>query len=424
MSIRFYNARILSLCGGTEIIDGELHTDKERISYVGPSLQTPTRTFEREIDLQGNLLLPGFKNAHTHSGMTFLRSFADDLPLLEWLQKQVFPMEAKLSAEDVYWFSKLACLEYLSSGMTANFDMYFFPEAIARASIDCGFRTVMVSGINNFYSSLDELRENYLKFNDFHPLIRYRLGFHAEYTASRELLEGIARLAQELKAPVFAHNSETRAEVEGCYERHGLSPTALMEKLGLFEYGGGGYHCVHMTDEDLDIFRRRGLYAVTNPGSNTKLASGIPRLSEMLRMGVPVAIGTDGPASNNCLDFFREMFLTTGLAKLREEDAAAVPAEEVLQMACVNGARCMGLADCDSLAEGKYADLTVLDLQRPNMQPLNSLVKNIVYSGSKENVRLTMINGRILYEDGEFRLNEEPERIYAEANERIRRMLA
>lgn len=422
MRIRFYHARILSMNGNMEPETGELWTDNEQITYLGPEVQEACPRFDREVDLRGNLLLPGFKNAHTHSAMTFLRSFADDLPLQEWLQKQVFPMEARLSGEDIYWFSRLAMMEYLTSGVTAAFDMYFHPEEMARASVDTGFRTVMVSGLNNFNSSLEELRENYLKFNAFHPLIRYQLGFHAEYTTSRELMEGIAALSRELQAPVFTHNSETKAEVEGCIARSGMTPTGLMEALGMLEYGGGGYHCVYMTDADLEVFRRHGMTVVSNPGSNTKLASGVPRTAEILRMGIPMAIGTDGPASNNCLDMFREMFLLTGLAKLRERDAAAVPAEEVLQMACVNGARCMGLPDCDCLAPGKLADLIVLDLQQPNMQPLNSIVKNIVYSGSKQNVMLTMIHGRILYENGRFDIGEEPERIYREANRRIARI--
>ncbi|MGP1590098.1 MAG: amidohydrolase family protein [Oribacterium sp.] len=422
MRIRFYHARILSMNGNMELETGELWTDNEQITYLGPEVQEACPRFDREVDLRGNLLLPGFKNAHTHSAMTFLRSFADDLPLQEWLQKQVFPMEARLSGEDIYWFSRLAMMEYLTSGVTAAFDMYFHPEEMARASVDTGFRTVMVSGLNNFNSSLEELRENYLKFNAFHPLIRYQLGFHAEYTTSRELMEGIAALSRELQAPVFTHNSETKAEVEGCIARSGMTPTGLMEALGMLEYGGGGYHCVYMTDADLEVFRRHGMTVVSNPGSNTKLASGVPRTAEILRMGIPMAIGTDGPASNNCLDMFREMFLLTGLAKLRERDAAAVPAEEVLQMACVNGARCMGLPDCDCLAPGKLADLIVLDLQQPNMQPLNSIVKNIVYSGSKQNVMLTMIHGRILYENGRFDIGEEPERIYREANRRIARI--
>lgn len=425
MNTRFYNARILDK--DFQIIQGELHVVGNRIAYIGSEKTQDAygeNAWDREIDVKENLLIPGFKDAHTHSAMTFLRSFADDLPLLDWLNKQIFPMEAKLVPEDVYHLSKLAILEYLTSGITSNFDMYFYPEQIAKASVDCGFRTVLVSPMNDFSSSPREMEEDYIKYNAYDPLIRYCLGFHAEYTTSQDRLKEVARLAQKYQAPVFTHNSETEAEVRQCIERNGVTPTQYLDKLGVWEYGGGGYHCVYMTQEDLDIFKRRKLYVVTNPGSNTKLASGIAPVQKMLDLGIPVAVGTDGPASNNCLDMFREMFLVTGLAKLREKDASAVGADQVLKMAVSEGARCCGLDDCDCLAEGKLADLVMIDLHRPNMQPENNLVKNLVYSGSKENVKLTMVNGSILYEDGLFSIGEDPEEIYAKANEIIRKYRA
>lgn len=421
MNTRFYDARILTMDGTMEVVRGEVWVEGNRITHIGPGKGRPP-VWDREIDAKGNLIMPGFKDAHTHSAMTFLRSYADDLPLLEWLNKQVFPMEAKLTPEDVCWLSKLAIMEYLTSGITANFDMYLYPEMIAKASVECGFRTVLVSGMNDFVSSVEELEENYVKYNKYHELIRYCLGFHAEYTTSEERLKGVAALAKKYQAPVFTHNSETLAEVEGCIERHGMTPTAYLDSLGMFGYGGGGYHCVHMTDEDLDIFRDRGMTVVTNPGSNVKLASGIARITDMMDKGIHLAIGTDGPASNNCLDMFREMFLTTGLGKIRENDAAAVPADKVLTMAVCGGARAMGLTDCDCLAVGKLADLVMIDLQQPNMQPVNNIVKNLVYSGSKQNVRLTMVNGRVLYEKGKFAIGVEPKLVYEKANEIISRM--
>ena len=429
MRIRFYNARVLAMDADMEIRRGEVWVEENRIAYVGPGKASGPgsregdRKWDREIDLEGNLLMPGFVNAHTHSAMTFLRSFADDLPLQEWLGQQVFPMEAKLTGEDIYELSRLAILEYLSGGITANFDMYFQPDMIAKASVDCGFRTVLVSSLNNFTSSLEAMEEEYQRLNHYDEKICYHLGFHAEYTTSEELLRGVAALAEKYHAPVYTHNSETRQEVEECIGRHGMTPTAYLDSLGLLLYGGGGYHCVYMTDEDIQIFQERGLSAVTNPGSNMKLASGVARISDMMRAGINLAVGTDGPASNNCLDMFREMFLVTGLAKLREEDAAAVPAEAVLRMAVSGGAKALGLADCGCLAAGKLADLIVIDLQQPNMQPVNHPVKNLVYSGSKQNVKLTMVNGQILYEDGRFFVGTEPGEIYENANRIIRRMV-
>ena len=206
-------------------------------------------------------------------------------------------------------------------------------------------------------------------------------------------------------------------------ERSGMSPVAYMDSLGLFRHGGVLFHGVHMDDSDFDIIKTHGIYVVTNPASNLKLASGIAPVKRYLELGIPVAIGTDGPASNNCLDMFREMFLVTGLQKVICDDPEAVPARDVLKMAVTNGAHAMGLTDCDAIAPGKRADLIMIDLSQPNMQPLHNIEKNIVYSASKQNVKMTMIGGRILYQDGEFRIGETKEDIYQNANRIAERIL-
>lgn len=396
MNIRFYNATILTLENGTDLTSGEVWVFDHLIGYVGDHVENNIK-WDKEINLAGNLIMPGFKNAHTHSAMTFLRSYADDLPLDKWLNEKVFPMEAKLTDDDIYNYSKIAIQEYLTSGITANFDMYISPDPVIQASIDCGFRTVMVGGLNDFTQSVPEIEECYLKYNGYNDLISYVMGFHAEYTCSRPLLEDLATVANKHQAPVYCHNSETAKEVEECIKKYGATPTVFLDSLGMFNYGGGGYHCVHMSDEDIDVFVKRNMSVVTNPASNLKLASGIAPISKFMDKGINIAIGTDGPASNNCLDMFREMFLTTALAKYRENDASAVDANEVLKMATINGAHAMGLYNCDTLSRGKLADLIVIDLDQPNMQPINNITKNLVYSGSKLNVLMTMVNGKILY---------------------------
>ena len=251
---------------------------------------------------------------------------------------------------------------------------------------------------------------------NYNELISYKLGFHAEYTTKREILEGISDLAKKYKAPVFTHSSETKSEVEGCIERYGKTPTVLFEELGLWNFGGGGFHSVWLSDEDMQIYKKRGLWAVLNAGSNSKLASGIADVQKMSDMGINLAVGTDGPSSNNALDMFREMYLISVLQKLKHSDAAAMNADEILKAATVGSAKCMGLNNCDCIEKGKCADLIVIDLDRPNMQPINNITKNLVYSGSKENVKLTMINGKILYENGEF-LTVDKTEIYQKAQE-------
>lgn len=432
MNIRLYNARILTMEENRDVFNGEIWIQNDRILYVGNGENTdeiyarlPEKCilWDREIDCLGNLLMPGFKNAHTHSGMTLLRSYADDLPLDEWLNHKIFPVEAKLKAEDIYELSKLAILEYLTSGVTAAFDMYLTPESVAAAFNDMEMRCVQVGAVNNFSQSPEMVEEMYQKLNHASPLQSYVIGFHAEYTCSKELLEKMVQIAHKYKAPVFTHLAETEKEVEECKARYGVTPMVFLDSLGMFDYGGGGYHCVHMTSEDIAIMKQKGLYAVTNPGSNAKLASGIAPITDFLNAGVKVAIGTDGPASNNCLDMFREMFLVTGLAKLREKDASAVDAVEVLKMATVNGAGAMGLKDADVLKAGKLADIIMIDLNQPNMQPLNNIPKNLVYSGSKQNVAMTMIGGKILYENGIFYTKDKPQDIYYKTENIMKRIM-
>lgn len=431
MNIRLYNARILTMEEGQDLFSGEVWIQGDRIIYIGNEASPdeiydglPGRCiiWDREIDCMGNLLMPGFKNAHTHSGMTLLRSYADDLPLDEWLNHKIFPVEAKMTAEDIRDLSKLAILEYLTSGVTAAFDMYLTPESIAQAFDDMGMRCVQVGAVNNFSQSPEMVEEMYQKLNHAGPLQSYMIGFHAEYTSSKELLEEIVKIAHKYKAPVFTHLAETEKEVAQCRERYGKTPMAFLDSLGMFDYGGGGYHCVHMTPEDIAIMKEKGLYAVTNPGSNAKLASGMAPIADFLKAGVKVAIGTDGPASNNCLDMFREMFLVTGFAKIKEKDASAVDAMEVLKMATVNGAHAMGLKDADVLKTGKLADIIMIDLNQPNMRPLHNIPKNLVYSGSKQNVIMTMVGGKILYEKGEFYTKDTPEEIYQKADDIAKRI--
>lgn len=422
MNIRLYNARILTMEKDREIFRGEIWIKNDKIAYIADVKElekewrgegVPRISWDYQIDCEDNLLMPGFKDAHTHSGMTLLRSYADDTPLHEWLNEKVFPVEAKMTGEDIYHLTKLAILEYLSSGITAIFDMYLTPDTVAEACMDMGMRCVLVSGMNNFSSSIEQQEKEYKKWNRKNSLITYQFGCHAEYTCSKELLVRLSSLAHKYKAPVYMHLAETAKEVEECVERHGMTPAVFFDSLGMFDFGGGGFHCIHMSEEDMNVFRKRRLYAITNPASNAKLASGIAPIRDYINKSIPVAVGTDGPASNNCLDMFREMFLVAGLSNLREMDAASIDTMEILRMATVNGAKAMRLNKADILAKGKLADIIMIDLKQPNMQPIHNIAKNIVYSGSKSNVKMTMIGGKILYHNGQYNIGEKPEDIYA-----------
>lgn len=437
MNIRLFHARVLTMERGFEPFIGEIWIRDSKIVYVMDYSRFDTIGVDNlpmhdllnlihwdlEYDCNGNLLMPGFKNAHTHSPMTMLRSYADDLPLDEWLNKKIFPMEKQWNDESMDAFTRLAILEYLSGGITSVFDMYLKPNVVGNAMRDMGMRCVLVSGLNDFTSSIAEIIDEYLKWNQGDPLVSYRLGIHAEYTCGQRLIRELSKLVEEFKTPVYMHLSETEKEVEECKERYGMTPTQFLDSSGLFEYGGGGFHCIYMSPEDMDIFEKKHLCVVTNPSSNLKLASGIAPIAEYVRRGITVAIGTDGAASNNSLDMFKEMFLVSGLSKLREKDAASLDASEVLYMATVGGARVMGLDDADVIAPGKLADLVLIDLKQPNMQPLHNIAKNIVYSGSKSNVLMTMVGGKILYDKGEFHLGQTADEIYARCERELQNIM-
>ena len=416
MRILFNNARILTMANES-IVEGDLVVFDNRIAYIG-SDSSSFAPFDRVINCNKNLLMPGFKNAHAHSAMVFLRSKADDVTLQDWLFKIIFPREEKLIASDIYHLNKVAYLEYLSSGITACFDHYYYPLEGAKAAEEIGFRTLLLATYDQKSTREEDLYRNYHYFNDKKDgLVRYTIGFHAEYTTYDELFRGTKEALQALKCPFYTHISETKKEVEECKQRHDKTPVQYLYDEGLFKYGGGGFHCVHLTKEEVEIFKKNKLSVISCPGSNLKLASGIAPLTYFYNEGINIALGTDGPASNNSLDMFKEMYLAATLQKVLTNDPISIPAFEILKMATVNASKVMGLDEADILAPGKYADIIMIDLHKPNMQPLNNIVTNLVYAGSKDNVMMTMINGRILYENGQYFLNESKEEIYAKAEE-------
>lgn len=410
------NARILKM-DDSPILLGNIVIENDRIIYIGNDIDKYA-PFDIERECNGNVIMPGFKNAHTHSAMTFLRSKTDDASLQHWLFDIVFPREAKLIPSDIGPLVKPAFLEYLTSGITACLDQYFHVREAAKAAEEIGMRFVIQTIIPDGDDPRTEIVEDYKYFNGKEDsLVTCQIGMHAEYTATDEKFAMLQSIINELKTPYYIHISETKREVEECIQRRGMSPVEYIDSLGLFNYGGVCYHCVWFSDKDIEIFKKRNIIAVTCPGSNTKLSSGIAPIQRYLDAGMTIAIGTDGPASNNCLDMFKEMTLVSSLAKVSTGDPSAVPAYEILKMATVNGAKAMRLDDCDILEVGKKADLIEIDLSRPNMQPLNNIVNNIVFSGSKDNIKMTMINGKILYDSGKFYVGESIEEIYRKAQE-------
>ena len=390
-----------------KIIKGELVVIDTRIAYIGNDA-SEFAPFDQVIDCQNNLLMPGLKNAHTHSAMIFLRNRFKDVALQDWLFKCVFPREDKLIPEDIYHLNKATILEYLAGGTTACFDQYFFPLSAYKAPEEMGMRMLLLAIFNSETNSVDDLVRNYHFLNDRdNPLARYAIGVHAEYTSNDEMIEHTRRALEQLKAPFFTHISETKKEVEECLGRHNKTPLKYLYDEGLFKYGGGGYHCIYYTDEEIKICKENNLFIVSCPGSNQYLSSGVAPLSKYLKEGIRIALGTDGPASNESLDMFREMRLAATL------EGVDIPSFEVLRMATVNGALAMGLNDADVLAKDKYADIILVDINKDS----KDIIYDLVHNTSAKQVKLTMINGKILYQDGKYFLKEKIEDIYQKVEE-------
>ncbi|MCQ2796275.1 MAG: amidohydrolase [Bacilli bacterium] len=411
MKILLKNAKILTL-KNENIVSGEILVDGNKIAQIAQKINIKA---DRIIDCEGNLLMPGFKNAHAHSATVFMRGIVEEATLDSWLNDYVLPLESNLKPNDVYHLSKLAYLEYLESGITGVLDMYFFADAIKKACLDIGMRSaVLLTPRNNNLNKVTTLSTD--------CLVNEILGFHADYTSSVADLKRISQLSNKMKAPVYTHCSETLNEVKNRKRISHVTPVEYLNNFKLFNYGGGIFHGVHLSKNDIKIIKQRNVFVCTCPTSNLKLASGIAPIKELTQRGIMVAIGTDGAGSNNSLDMFKEMQLVSLLSKYRENDPASLKAFEVLKMATINGAHFMNMNKSDILAKGKFADIIMIDLHAPNMRPSHDIINNLVYSASKANVMMTMIDGKILYYKHKFYLKDDIKKIYQNADKVIKRL--
>ena len=364
---------------------------------------------EEVLELENHALIPGLVNSHGHTPMSLLRGVADDLPLKEWLEEHIWPLEERLiGPEFVRAGTRLAMAEMTRGGTTCFADMYFFPDVVADCVIDVGMRAQLCGPILEFPSVwaadaeayLNKARELCERFRG-HSRLRIAFGPHAPYTVSDKQLRAAAEHARELDAPIHIHVHETAAEVDEAVRTNGRRPLARLEELGLI---GPRFQCVHATqlnDAEIAMLAAAGASVIHCPESNLKLASGACRVADLLRAGVNVALGTDGAASNNDLDMFGEMRTAGLLGKLVAEDAGALPAAAVLEMATINGARALGIdGECGSLEVGKSADLCVVDLGRLNTTPLYDVCSHLVYAAQSSQVSHVWCAGRPLLADG------------------------
>lgn len=396
----------------------DLLIEGNRIARIAPAKTIEGKADTYFIDATGKAVIPGLLNTHTHAAMTLHRGYGDDLPLMTWLEDYIWPVEAQMTEHDVYIGAKLACLEMIKTGTTCFLDMYMHPKQTARAAEEMGLRAMISYTLfdqgNTERAALDRKRSSeYLEyFSTLSDRITFNLGPHAIYTVSGEQLQFCHEFAQKHNVKIHLHLSETKGEVDECIKLHGTTPVRYLERLGILSPNLILAHVVWVDDEEMDLLAKYGVSVVHNPASNMKLASGYGfKYEEMKRRGIKLGLGTDGCSSSNNLDMFHAMRLASLLGKVWRFDSTAVSAQDIFLSSTSIGADILGL-DAGRIEEGRLADLCLVDLNRPEMTPLNNLVSNLVYSASGSTVDTVIVDGRVLMEGGKV---EGEDTIMAEA---------
>lgn len=383
----------------------------EKITYLDKTPPTAPAAFGEVYDGHGKLLMPGLVNAHSHSAMTLMRGYAENLPLADWLHTRIFPFEAKLCETAIYDGVMLAAAEMLRFGITSTTDMYFNADANARAVLDSGIKMNLGVHVTCFDDSGIRDLPVYAEWSRAVPQyhgagdgrLRMDIAVHAEYTSTPRIVAETAALVGEWGLHLHTHLSETKSEHEACLARHGKTPARYFADLGAFDVPATAAHCVWLADEDFDILAEKGVTVAANPISNLKLASGFAPVPQMLAHGINVALGTDSVASNNNLNLFEELKLFATLYKATTGDATAVTPREALYAATRAGALAQGRTDCGLIKKGYRADLIVLDLaNRPYLTPCHEMTNNLVFSAQGTDICLTMVDGKVLYRDGVY----------------------
>lgn len=419
MNILIKNATLLSMGDKEEPVENvEVAIEKDKIKYIG---EVPEDFYaEKVIDARESLVMPGLIDGHTHIAMSLFRNYADDLPLMEWLKTRIWPLEEKLTAQDVYWGSMLGVAELIRSGVTCFSDMYFFMEETAKAVEEAGIRAVLARGLvggdNDDGRRFEETRKLYKSWhNGAGGRLKFMVGPHAPYTCSPGYLRKVVELARELNVGIHIHIAESADEVEESLKNYGKSPVRHIYDLGLFDIPTVAAHCVHLSDEDIEILAENKVSVVNNPTSNLKLASGFAPVEKMIKKGINVALGTDGPSSNNNLNMFEEINLAAIINKSVDHDATSIPAITAIKMATVNGAKALGLEkEIASIEVGKKADLIIIDTQKPHFYPRHNIISAVAYSAQASDVKTVIVDGKIVMEDYEIKTID-TERIMFEA---------
>lgn len=407
MSILIKNIKLVPMDGKSELIEStNIYIVDNKIMHIGEIRED--LHVEKIIDGNNKIAMPGLINAHTHIGMSLLRNFADDLPLHDWLTKKIWPTEAKLNADDIYWGSLLSMVEMIQGGTTAFCDMYFFMDEVGKGLEESGMRGVLTRGLIEDDQAQIKLNETRELFKNWHSRgngrIKVMVAPHAPYTCSPDFLKESFKLAKELNTGIHIHLSETKKEVDDSFKLYGKSPIKHVYDLGLLDTHTIAAHCVHVDDNDIEIMREKNVYPVNNPGSNLKLASGFAPVDKMLKRGISVALGTDGSSSNNNLNMFEEINLAAIINKAVNLDAVSVPAISALEMATINGAKALNWdKEIGSIELGKKADLILIDIDKPHLYPHHNIISSLAYSVQASDVDTVIVDGKIIMEKREIK---------------------
>lgn len=420
MKIVFKNAWVVTMNQGMDVIKScDVLVENDKIKAMG-TLNKEQMEKAEVIDASGKLLMPGLINGHGHVPMTLLRNFADDMNLQTWLFDHIFPTEDKFTGEDVYWASLVGIMEMLASGTTCFVDMYFFMDDICKAVEQSGIRAQLSRGVTNSDNGPDfsvdkRLNESIDFYRQWNGAAEGRImgafAPHAIYTCSTNYIKAIRDAAMKYNAPIHIHVDETRVEHEDSIKNYGKTPTRYLYDLGVFDLKTIAAHCVWVTNEDIALLKEKGVSMVHNPASNLKLASGVAPVPSAIQQGVNVMLGTDGASSNNNLNLFEEINLAAFIHKGTALDPLLISASEALRMATVNGAIGLGRKDLGVIQPGNKADLILIDLEKPHFKPLHNPVSALAYSVQGADVYLTMVDGHILYRNGQYETLDK-ERIY------------
>ena len=409
MNILIKNGTILPMAeskGKKLYYKGYVGIEGERIAFVSDDIKKANE-FEakhpdaKQIDATGKIVMPGLINTHTHVAMALLRGISDDVPLMEWLEQHIWPIEGKMGYQEVYDGARLGILEMLMGGTTTFVDMYPYEEAVAEAAEKAGIRAVvspcpMDFRMEHFENDWKQVHKRFSSSS----LVSMWMGPHAVYTLSGKNLERSISLSNQLGVGSHVHLAETQTELDNCMAQHGMSPTEYLEKEGLFNTKTLAAHCVVMSDHDIEILARNKVSVAHNPQSNMKLASGIAPVKKMLDAGINVSIGTDGASSNNDLDMWDEMRTASLLQKVNTLNPCAIPAYTALQMATVNGAKAIGREnELGIIVAGAFADILLVDIEKPHLYPHTNLISELVYSTHASDVDTVIVNGRIVVEN-------------------------